>query len=251
MSATKRRRPARSSSRVRTRRRPFAASRLGRPRPTRGCTGRADAALAPVRSPPPAEGRRAPSRGADARRRVALGDRCAAGHRRRGQQDRRAEQAVRHSRLVTRNRRFVTTRPRRGVRRKPPPGSRRPLDDWLPTYEFEEPHSIGIARRADEIGRALRGVTLTDLPIASALIAVRGLPARFRGEPPIRRDEAVVDHFASLGVLLEERPGLLVAGVAGRFWKLSGGLERFAGPDAFRAYEPDGSAKAVVDFVWA
>jgi hypothetical protein len=67
----------------------------------------------------------------------------------------------------------------------------------------------------------------------------------------MRRDAPVVDHLGSLGVVLEERPGLLVAGVAGRFWKLSGGLERLAGPEAFRAYNAGGSAKAVVDFVWA
>ncbi|MGZ8695565.1 MAG: hypothetical protein ACXWYS_09020 [Gaiellaceae bacterium] len=126
------------------------------------------------------------------------------------------------------------------------------LDDWLPEYEYEERHAIDVAARRDEIGRALRGVTLADVPVASALMALRGLPARLRGEGAgLSRDGALVDHVASLGVVLEDRPGLLVAGVAGRFWKLSGDLERFAGPDEFRAYEPDGSAKAVIDFVWA
>jgi hypothetical protein len=125
------------------------------------------------------------------------------------------------------------------------------LDGWLPLYEYEEHHAIDIAARQDEIGVALRAVTLADVPIANGLMTLRGLPGRLRGKGAPRSDGAVVDHFVSLGVLLEDRPGLLVAGVAGRFWKLSGDLERFAGPEEFRAYEPAGSAKAVVDFVWA
>ena len=103
-----------------------------------------------------------------------------------------------------------------------------------------------------EIGTALREVTLRDVPVASALWSLRVLPARLRGK---RRRARRTDHwsisFVSLGgVVLEERPGLLVAGVAGRFWQLSGDLERFATPEAFRGYEPDSSCKAVVDFVW-
>jgi hypothetical protein len=125
------------------------------------------------------------------------------------------------------------------------------LDDWLPVYEYEERHAIDVAARQDEIGAALRAVTVADVPIAKGLMTLRGLPARLRGERELRSDGAVLDHFASLGVVLEDRPGLFVAGVAGRFWKPSGNLERLAGPDEFREYEPDGSAKAVVDFVWA
>ncbi len=126
------------------------------------------------------------------------------------------------------------------------------LDDWLPVYEYEEHHAIDVAARQDEIGRALRAVTLTDVPVAAGLMALRGLPARVRGDrTPRRSGGALVDNVTSLGVVLDDRPGLLIAGVAGRFWKLSGDLERFAGPEEFRAYEPERSAKAVIDFVWA
>ena len=105
------------------------------------------------------------------------------------------------------------------------------LDDWLPVYEYEEHHAIDVAARQDEIGRALRAVTLTDVPVAAGLMTLRGLPARVRGDRTARRsDGALVDHVTSLGVVLDDRPGLLIAGVAGRFWKLSGDLERFAGP---------------------
>ncbi len=145
----------------------------------------------------------------------------------------------------------MTPPPARQARSRGCSGSRSALDDWLPRYEYEERHAIDVAARRDEIGSALRNVTVADVPVASALMTLRSLPARLRGEGAPRNDGAVVDHFALLGVVLEDRPGLFVAGVAGRFWKLSGDLERFAGPEEFRAYEPHGSAKAVVDFVWA
>ena len=127
------------------------------------------------------------------------------------------------------------------------------IDDWLPVYEFEERHEIAVAARSDEIGRAVRAVQLEDVAVARALWALRVLPARLRGRrAPAAARGPLVDQLVTLGgVVLEDRPGLLVAGLAGRFWQVSGDLERFDSPEAFRAYEPKDSAKAVVDFVWS
>ena len=126
------------------------------------------------------------------------------------------------------------------------------IDDWLPQYEFEECHTVDIAAAQADIGTALRAVTVRDVPVARALWSLRVLPARLRGKrAPSPVNGSLVDQLVSLGgVLLEDRPGLLVAGLGGRFWQLSGNLERFAAPEAFRAYTADGSCKAVVDFAW-
>ena len=56
----------------------------------------------------------------------------------------------------------------------------------------------------------------------------------------------VADRLQRFGFTqLAEVPGEeLVFGLAGRFWRLDGGLERLGGPDEFRAFAKDGCVKA-------
>jgi hypothetical protein len=126
------------------------------------------------------------------------------------------------------------------------------IDDWLASYQFEERHGIDIAASSDEIGRALRETRIEDVPVAQGLWSLRVLPARLLGKAaPAPAAGPFVDQLVSLGgVVLEDRRGVLVAGLAGPFWRLWGGLERFEDAEAFRRYDAAGSAKAAVDFIW-
>jgi hypothetical protein len=126
------------------------------------------------------------------------------------------------------------------------------IDDWLDAYEFEERHGTDIRGTADEIGRALRELPIDDVPVARGLWAARVLPARIGGKPaPAPATGPLLDQLVGLGgVVLEDRSGLLVAGLAGPFWKLSGRLERFEDAEEFRSFDAAASAKAVVDFAW-
>ena len=51
----------------------------------------------------------------------------------------------------------------------------KPLDDFLPAYEFSERHSLRIEAPADRIDQALRTVSMADIPIARALWWMRRL----------------------------------------------------------------------------
>ena len=101
------------------------------------------------------------------------------------------------------------------------------LDEFMPRYEFRERHRVAVAAPRDRVDRALRELTLADVPLVRALFALRGLPRRGR----------VLDVLAGLGQVLEDVPGEgLVLGVRGQLWRVRGGDD--GGP----------AAEAVADF---
>lgn len=105
----------------------------------------------------------------------------------------------------------------------------KPLDDFLPSYEFAARHGVEVHADAGAAERALREVRFRDVPFARALLFARGL-GRGRADEPvlaaIGRRARVLDDVPGEGVVLEVR---------GRFWRLRGG-----------GSEPP--ATAVVDF---
>jgi hypothetical protein len=119
----------------------------------------------------------------------------------------------------------------------------RPLDDFLPTYEFSERHRIAIEAQPGRIDEALRAVSLADIPTARALWWMRRL-GRPTGDP---RKPFVL---AVPGVVLEDVPGEgIVLGLTGQFWRLRRNLEP-AGPrtaEHFLAYSRPDVCKAVID----
>jgi hypothetical protein len=75
------------------------------------------------------------------------------------------------------------------------------------------------------------------------LLALRGYGLRARHG---RAGGTIADRLQRFGFTkLAEVPGEeLVFGLAGRFWRFDGGLERIAGPEDFRAFAKDGCVKA-------
>lgn len=126
-----------------------------------------------------------------------------------------------------------------------------PLDDFLPDYDANEVHSTRIAARPEEVLAAARAVTPREVPLVTALMAVRTMPARLLRRAPAagrRMDAPLLDGFGRGGFfVLAERADELVFGVVGRFWTLDGGIERIAADD-FVAFAKPGFAKAVFNF---
>jgi hypothetical protein len=129
-----------------------------------------------------------------------------------------------------------------------------PLDDFLPQYDVNEIHSIRVAAPPEAVLAAAREMTSREVPLALALMFLRGLPAAIR-RPRGRwtrvdrvADVPVLEHFLRAGfVLLEDRADELVLGAVGRFWTSDGGL-RPLGADEFVTFSEPGFAKAVVNF---
>jgi hypothetical protein len=121
----------------------------------------------------------------------------------------------------------------------------RALNDFLPAYEARERHSLSIAASPERVDRAVRAVTLAEIPVARALFALRSVG---RGSANARG--SLIESMVRQGVLLEDVPGEgLVLGLTGQFWRLRGGsvTDRPRTIDEFLAYDRPDVAKAVMD----
>jgi hypothetical protein len=109
------------------------------------------------------------------------------------------------------------------------PGGLRPLDAFLPSYEFAERHGVEVHADATVAEQALREVTFGEMPVVRMLLFLRGIRSA-------RPDYRVLDAMERRGKVLDDVPGEgVVLGIEGRFWRLRGG-----------GSEP--AATAVVDF---
>ena len=122
----------------------------------------------------------------------------------------------------------------------------RPLDDFLPVFEFSERHRVAIAALPDRIDAAVRAVSLTDIPAARVLWWLRRL-----GRPYGDAGKPFVAGALERSVVLDDVPGEgIVLGLTGQFWRIGGG-DRVARPRAreeFLAFDRPDACKAVIDF---
>ena len=123
--------------------------------------------------------------------------------------------------------------------------SLRQLDDFLPAYEFSERHGLRINASAESIDRALRTVSIADIPIARALWWLRRLGRSYgTSSKPFVGGELP-------GIVLEDAAGQgIVLGLTGQFWRLRGDRDAATPTTAaeFLAYERPDICKAVIDF---
>jgi hypothetical protein len=104
-------------------------------------------------------------------------------------------------------------------------GALKPLDAFLPAYEFSERHSIRVAAPPDRVDAAIRTVAVEDIPLAHALFRLRALGRRVPARRPLIEHGRRLDDVPREGVVI---------GVSGDFWRLRGSR--------------GGSCEAVVDF---
>jgi hypothetical protein len=121
------------------------------------------------------------------------------------------------------------------------------LDDFLPSYDVNEVHSISTSATPAAVMRAIRELTPVEVPLLVALMAIRSVPAVLRRRRPSVRGR-LLDGFRRAGfVALWEDPNEVVFGGVGRFWQPAGGLRRVA-PADFRDFAEPGFAKAAFNF---
>ena len=121
----------------------------------------------------------------------------------------------------------------------------RPLDDFLPDYEFSERHSLAIDAPAARIDAALRTISIRDIPAARALWRMRRL-----GRPYGDSQKPFVGGELP-GVVLEDVPEEgIVLGLTGQFWRVLGSRDRDKPrtADEFLAFTRPDTCKAVIDF---
>lgn len=114
------------------------------------------------------------------------------------------------------------------------------IDRFLPRYDVASRHRILVRAPLEHVYAAARQVDLNGSTVTRWLFRLRGLPV-----PESLRLEGLL----RLGfVLLGEDPGHeLVLGVVGRFWAITGGLQRVE-PEEFTGFDRPGYAKAAWNF---
>ena len=102
------------------------------------------------------------------------------------------------------------------------------LDDFLPTFDFNEVHTIEVSASPSRIFAALKSLTPSEISLLRLLFAIRSLPARLAGkaERNIENSRPLLQQLLGNGfLLLAESPNQeLVLGTIGQFWKLTGNV---------------------------
>lgn len=113
------------------------------------------------------------------------------------------------------------------------------IDDFMPTWDVSEVHSVAVAADPASTFRAVLALDLSESRLARLLYRVRGLP-----EDALTWDGAWRIGFIRLAADPDRE---LVHGLVGRFWTPRGGIVD-VDPDAFMAYDEPGYVKAVWSF---
>lgn len=112
------------------------------------------------------------------------------------------------------------------------------IDDFMPRFDFSETHDIQIGATAENVLHALNEVDLCESTIIRWLVRLRGI-----WTPKMTLHELRESHFVVLGESKEE----FLLGLVGRFWTLTGNLQKISS-DNFRKFNEKGFAKAVWNF---
>jgi hypothetical protein len=119
------------------------------------------------------------------------------------------------------------------------------LDEIMPAYDRRELHSRATAAPATALWEAIHELRARELRAMRALMGLRTL-GRGSGDG----DRTVLEGFRRMGFRkIAEQPDreLVVAGI-GRFWTLSGGLQRVESPEHFTRFEEPNYAKVAFNF---
>jgi hypothetical protein len=125
---------------------------------------------------------------------------------------------------------------------------------FLPAYGHSEVHSIRLAVPPERAWEALFAVTVSDLPLPRALMAIRTLPARLRGGGAGTTNGSVplVDRWLRGDrwlTLAEDAGRAFVVGRIARFWQpVAEEPGNVRDADDFIAFQQPGFAKAIMSF---
>ncbi len=121
------------------------------------------------------------------------------------------------------------------------------IDEFMPTYDFDEKHETIIRASAEEVYTALNSFDFNDSFIIRWLFRLRGLAsgsASDAGEQILTLRDMTKFGF----VVLDEKPiEEILFGLVGKFWKPNGDLQKINAED-FLAFDKIGYAKAAWNF---
>ena len=142
--------------------------------------------------------------------------------------------------------------------RNPASSTRRVLiDQFLPTFDVSERHSVRVHASAPSTFAALKTADLGGSVLSRALLFLRAVPgALMHGMDGLRalaarRHEPIsLSTFESAGfrILAERSPEEIVVGLEGRFWTPSGALCTPSAAEFLRRAPLPGTARAVWNF---
>ena len=123
------------------------------------------------------------------------------------------------------------------------------IDDYLSEYDVAAKYQIDVQAPIEQVYQAVRNLDLNGSIIARLLFRLRELPAFFRPRKSRQGLGLTLDDLIQSGFILlgENPPHEIVVGVVGRFWTLSGCIQRLDAK-GFRAFDQSGFAKAVWNF---
>jgi hypothetical protein len=129
------------------------------------------------------------------------------------------------------------------------------LDRFLPTYHFNEVHSIEIRASASAIFRAIKEMTPSELsPVFRLLFWIRSLPARLAGKSNpgfgFVPSKPLLGQLEGNFIFLADIPDReIVFGNIGQPWKLTGAqAARLTEPQEFVQFERPDYAKVAANF---
>lgn len=131
------------------------------------------------------------------------------------------------------------------------------LDRFAPEYEFSERHETLIQAPLASVFRAIKEVTVAEIPMFHGLFTLRSLPERLTrrgragGESTTTTAPLLQQMYQHGFVLLGEEPEReLVFGTIQQFWKLRHNqVVEVNGPDEFASFEDPQFGKAVMNFL--
>lgn len=127
------------------------------------------------------------------------------------------------------------------------------LNDFLPEYEFHEVHTVRVNAKAEQVFRAMKELTASELsPLIFLLMKIRSLPAKLSRRETPRPSPAgpFLEQMVQGGFIhLAEVPGReIVFGLIGQFWKPDGGKAlSIHEPNAFLAFDDARYAKVAAN----
>lgn len=129
------------------------------------------------------------------------------------------------------------------------------LEEFLPTYEFNEVHTVTIKAPTEQVFRAIKELTPAELsPLIFWMLNLRNLPEKLLGRqnseiknPGPFLDQLYEGGFIPLGELANRE---VVFGLIGQFWKLTGGNEpQISNPQEFLSFDDPAYAKVAANLL--
>ncbi|MBN1427409.1 MAG: hypothetical protein JXB07_03430 [Anaerolineae bacterium] len=131
------------------------------------------------------------------------------------------------------------------------------LDTFLPEYAFHEIHTTTVQASPEMTFAAIKDLRPSELsPVIFLMLSIRDLPGKLLGKPRQTIPESLAEKsfleqlFEGGFSLLAETEQEIVCGLAGQFWKLSGGEEIvFATPQEFLDFNRTDFAKTAANLL--